>query len=129
MIRSVHVIGNIQLDVVASPVETLPAPGGDDLVDRIAVRPAGAAGNVSLALAGLGTPHRLFGAVGDDQAGLWVLDALRERGLADDVEVFPGQATGISIALEAPGRERSFLTSHGVLASYAAADVPAAAVA
>jgi sugar/nucleoside kinase (ribokinase family) len=122
--RSVHVVGNIQLDVLASPVSHLPPPGGDQIVDRIEVRPAGAAGNVSLALAALGVPHRLFGALGDDFAGLWVLDELRRSNLADDVVVFPGTATGISIAFEATGRERAFLTAHGVLATWTPRDLP-----
>jgi sugar/nucleoside kinase (ribokinase family) len=126
--RTVHVVGNVQMDVVASPVLGLPLPGGDDIVDTIAVRPAGAAGNVSLALAALGVRHRLFGAVGDDQAGLWVADDLRRRGLADDLDTVPGHDTGISIALEAPDRERAFLTAHGVLSSYGEQDLPADAV-
>ena len=126
--RTVHVVGNVQMDVVASPVLGLPLPGGDDIVDTIAVRPAGAAGNVSLALAALGVRHRLFGAVGDDQAGLWVADDLRRRGLADDLQTVAGHDTGISIALEAPDRERAFLTAHGVLSSYGEQDLPADAV-
>jgi sugar/nucleoside kinase (ribokinase family) len=126
--QTVHVVGNVQMDVVASPVLGMPLPGGDDIIDTIAVRPAGAAGNVSLALAALGVPHRLFGAVGDDQAGLWVADDLRRRGLADDLQVVAGHDTGISIALEAPERERAFLTAHGVLSSYGEQDVPTDAV-
>jgi sugar/nucleoside kinase (ribokinase family) len=128
-VRTVHVVGNVQMDVVASPVLGMPLPGGDDIIDTIAVRPAGAAGNVSLALAALGVRHRLFGAVGDDQAGLWVADDLRRRGLADDLQIVAGHDTGISIALEAPDRERAFLTAHGVLSSYGEQDVPADAVA
>jgi sugar/nucleoside kinase (ribokinase family) len=128
-LRTVHVVGNVQLDVLVSPVHDLPRPGGDDIVDSIAVRPAGAAGNVSLALAALGVPHRLFGAVGDDQAGIWVLDELRRAGLADDLLVMAGQDTGISVALEAPGRERAFLTAHGALDRYREADVSPDAVA
>jgi sugar/nucleoside kinase (ribokinase family) len=126
--QTVHVVGNVQMDVVAAPVLGMPLPGGDDIIDTIAVRPAGAAGNVSLALAALGVPHRLFGAVGDDQAGLWVADDLRRRGLADDLQVVAGHDTGISIALEAPERERAFLTAHGVLSSYGEQDVPTDAV-
>lgn len=122
--RSIHVVGNIQLDVLANPVTALPPPGGDRIVERIEVRPAGAAGNVSLALAALEVPHRLFGALGDDFAGRWVLQELTRTGLAADVKVFPGSATGISIALEAPGRERAFLTSHGVLDRWGPADLP-----
>src|SRR5919202_717391 len=106
--QTVHVVGNVQMDVVASPVLGMPLPGGDDIIDTIAVRPAGAAGNVSLALAALGVHHRLFGAVGDDDAGRWVVGELERLGLADDVLVVPGSHTGISIALEAPGRERAF---------------------
>ena len=128
MTRTLHVIGNVQLDVLASPVTAMPLPGGDDIIDSIAVRPAGAAGNVSLALAALGAQHRLFGAVGDDQAGIWVADELRSLGLGDDLQVVEGQETGISIALEAPERERAFLTAHGVLDSYTEQDVPADAV-
>ena len=124
MSRTLHVIGNVQLDVLASPVTGLPKPGGDDVIDRIDVRPAGAAGNVSLALAALGVEHRLFGAVGDDQAGRWVSEELERAGVAGDVSIVAGQATGMSIALEAPGQERAFLTAHGALESYSATDLP-----
>jgi sugar/nucleoside kinase (ribokinase family) len=124
---SLHVIGNVQLDVLASPVERLPSPGGDDIIDRIDVRPAGAAGNVSLALVALGVQHRLFGAVGDDQAGTWVAQELERAGVGADLDVVPGRATGISIALEAPGRERAFVTAHGVLDGYDVGMVPPAA--
>ena len=128
MTRTVHVIGNVQLDVLASPVTRMPRAGGDEIIDHIAVRPAGAAGNVSLALSALDVPHRLFGAVGDDQAGLWVAAELRRAGLGEDLLVVAGRDTGISIALEAPGRERSFLTAHGVLDGYTDVDVPPEAV-
>jgi sugar/nucleoside kinase (ribokinase family) len=126
--RTVHVVGNVQLDVLASPVTAMPLPGGDDIIDSIAVRPAGAAGNVPLALAALGVQHRLFGAVGDDQAGVWVAEELRRLGLGEDLQVVTGQETGISIALEAPDRERAFLTAHGVLDRYGEADLPPDAV-
>lgn len=125
MTRTITVIGNIQLDVLASPVTSLPAPGGDTIIDRIEVRTAGAAGNVSLALHALGASHRLVGAVGDDDAGRWVHSDLERRGLAADLLVVPGGATGISIAMEAPERERAFLTAHGVLTSYTLDDIPA----
>ncbi|HEY8821496.1 MAG TPA: PfkB family carbohydrate kinase [Dermatophilaceae bacterium] len=124
MSSSISVIGNIQLDVLASPVSALPTPGGDTVVERIAVRTAGAAGNVSLALAALGVQHRLFGTVGDDDAGRWVISELERLGLEKDIRIVPGEATGISIALEAPERERSFLTAHGVLSTYGITDLP-----
>ena len=127
MSSSISVIGNIQLDVLASPVSALPTPGGDTVIERIAVRTAGAAGNVSLALAALGVQHRLFGTVGDDDAGRWVISELERLGLEKDIRIVPGEATGISIALEAPERERSFLTAHGVLSTYGITDLPSGA--
>ena len=128
MSASISVIGNVQLDVLASPVTAMPSPGGDTVIDRIAVRTAGAAGNVSLALAALGARHRLFGAVGDDDAGRWVASELRRLGLGEDLLVVEGQMTGISIAVEAPGRERAFLTAHGVLTDYDISRIPSGAV-
>ena len=124
MTSSISVIGNIQLDVLASPVSAMPTPGGDTVIDHIVVRTAGAAGNVSLALAALEVQHRLFGAVGDDDAGRWIASELERLGLEEDVRIVPGEATGISIALEAPERERAFLTAHGVLSTYGISDVP-----
>ncbi|MDR6863646.1 carbohydrate kinase family protein [Phycicoccus sp. 3266] len=124
MTQTIHVIGNVQLDVLASPVTALPSPGGDTIIDQIDVRTAGAAGNVSRALHALGAQHRLFGAVGDDDAGRWVAAHLHQLGLGQDLHVVPGEATGISIALEAPDRERAFLTAHGVLNGYTRRDVP-----
>ena len=121
---TIHVIGNVQLDVLANPVTQLPVPGGDTIIDRIDVRTAGAAGNVSLALTALGVSHRLFGAIGDDNAGRWIHADLERIGMSQDLLVVPGGATGISIALEAPERERAFLTAHGVLDSYGVGDLP-----
>jgi sugar/nucleoside kinase (ribokinase family) len=77
-----------------------------------------------LALAALDVQHRLFGTVGDDDAGRWVISELERLGLEKDIRIVPGEATGISIALEAPERERSFLTAHGVLSTYGITDLP-----
>src|ERR1035437_7352064 len=124
MSSSISVIGNIQLDVLASPVIALPAAGGDTVIERIAGRAVGAAATVSWALAAAGVSHRLCGAVGDDDAGRWLVSELERLGLEKDIKIVPGEATGISIALEALERERAFLTAHGVLSTYNISDVP-----
>src|SRR3954454_21579156 len=118
MTRTLHVIGNVQIDVLASPVTAMPLPGGDDILDSIAVRPAGAAGNVSLALAALGVPHRPFSAGGGDPAGMWVADELRRLARGDALRIVKGQDTGIAIALEAPDRVRAVLTELVVVNHY-----------
>jgi len=57
---------------------------------------------------------RLVGAVGDDHFGRWILERLASFDLADDVHVEPGAPTGLTVAAEAPHRERAFLTYLGV---------------
>ena len=81
---------------MSSPAQStpLPTPGGDTVIERIEVRTAGAAGNVALALAALGVQHRLFGAVGDDDAGRWILSELARLRLDKDIKIVPGKAPG-----------------------------------
>lgn len=113
--KTINIVGNLQLDVLASPINELPIPGGDSLVDRIDLRIAGAAGNASLTLHGLGVKHRLFSMIGDDLLGRWLFQDLEKIDLAKDLLVIPGGVTGISIAVESETRERAFYTMNGVL--------------
>ncbi|MFL6075569.1 MAG: carbohydrate kinase family protein [Mycobacteriales bacterium] len=122
---SIAVVGNVQADVLVRPVIDLPAPGTDVLVEDIAVRAAGSAGNTALALRGLGSPARLFGNLGDDRFGQLVMAELAEHGLATDLLVEPATRTGVSVCLEAPGRDRSFWTYWGCLVDLRADQVPA----
>ncbi len=124
----IAIIGNVNADVLVSPVTRLPVPGGDLLVDDIGFRTAGAAGNASLALHTLGVEHQLVGVVGDDPFGRLMFEELEAKGLADHVAVIPGGHSGVSICLEAPQRERAFFTSHGVLANFSRSSIPVTVV-
>ena len=112
------VIGNLNVDLLVRPVTTLPPPGEEWLVDRMDMRPGGAGANSGLTLAGLEVPCRLVGCVGDDSLGSWLLDRLAAADLERDLTVVPGARTGISVAFEAPGRDRSFLMSLGSLSTF-----------
>ena len=118
------VVGNVGADVIVYPVDSLPPPGGDVIVDEISIRPAGAAGNTALALSHLGDPCRLVSAIGDDDFGRYVAEALQDRGLDQDVRVTPGAATSASICIEGVARERSFWTVHGALDDFDDDSVP-----
>lgn len=124
MLTSIAVAGNIQADVLVGPVGMLPEPGTDVLVDDIAVRAAGSAGNTALALRDLGAPTRLYGVLGDDAFGRLVRAELAGHGLGDDLAVVAGERTGVSICLEAPGRDRAFWTYWGCLTGQRAVDTP-----
>jgi sugar/nucleoside kinase (ribokinase family) len=124
----ISVVGNVNVDVLISPTSTLPPPGAEWPVDSIELRPGGAAANAGLTLAGLGSPPLVTGCVGDDDLGRLLLDELARAGIHGGVAVVSGARTGVSVGFEAPGRDRSFFTSLGSLASFDVSLVPEAAL-
>ncbi|MGN6170419.1 MAG: carbohydrate kinase family protein [Solirubrobacteraceae bacterium] len=121
---SVTVIGCVQADVLTSPVTDLPPAGGTLLTDRVSVRVGGAGANSALALAEAGMRVRLIGCVGDDQLGRWMREELAPAGLADELVVDSAGESGVTVALESPERDRTFLTYLGVNADWTAEMIP-----
>lgn len=122
------VIGNINVDLIVHSATQLPPAGEEWLIDTVDTRPGGAAANTGLALAALGVAVRVIGAVGADRLGAMLLDEFAEAGLGGQVGTIPGTATGVSLAFEAPGRDRSFLMALGSLAVFERSMVPDAAL-
>lgn len=121
---SLAVIGCVQADVVMSPVSDLPAPGGALLTEQAAVRVGGAGANAALAAVEAGLDVRLIGAIGDDQLGAMMREQLAPAGLADELAVGAGDQTGLTVVLESPVRDRTFLTHLGVNDRWEAAMIP-----
>ena len=121
--RDIAVLGNVNVDLLVSPAAEIPPPGHEWQVGSMTVRAGGAAANTALTLAALGTPPVIAGCVGDDGLGRVVLDELLSAGV-EGVQVVPGASTGISIAFEAPGHDRSFLSFLGALATFDPSLVP-----
>jgi sugar/nucleoside kinase (ribokinase family) len=121
---TVTIIGGVQADVVMSPVTDLPAPGGTLLTEQMTVRVGGAGANAALASVEAGLEVRLVGCIGDDQLGGWMRDQLTLAGLADELVVVPGDTTGLTVALESPARDRTFLTYLGVNARWEPSMIP-----
>jgi sugar/nucleoside kinase (ribokinase family) len=122
---TVTVIGCVQADVVMSPVTDLPPAGGTLLTDQMSLRVGGAGANSALAFAETGMAVRLMGCVGDDQLGRWMRSELADAGLASELAVVPGEPSGLTVALESPGRDRTFLTYLGVNAGWGPSMIPA----
>ncbi len=120
----ISVIGNVNIDLLVWPAAELPPPGAEVQVETIGMRAAGSAGNSALALARLGCVPHLAGCVGDDHFGRFILEELAEAGIEGGVEVVADQPTGITIAFQAPSRDRSFLTLLGSLSMFGASMVP-----
>lgn len=114
---AVTLIGNVNVDLIVRPISSLPPPGSEREVDAIEIRAGGAAAIAGLTLARLGVSPRIVGCVGDDRFGRFLLEELEGAGLSvADVRVIGGTGSGVSIAFEAPDRDRSFVTSLGSLA-------------
>jgi sugar/nucleoside kinase (ribokinase family) len=128
-VSSVTVIGCVNVDLLLAPLLDIPAPGTAAFVDRMDLRVGGAGANAALALLEAGMTPRLVGAVGDDHYGRWVLEQLGEFGLGDDIVVDGEQATGLTVAVEGPGRDRSFITYLGVTGTATAEIVPPSSLA
>jgi sugar/nucleoside kinase (ribokinase family) len=123
--RDVAVIGNVNVDIVVRDVSEFPPPGAERTVDVVEIRPGGAGANIALTLTGLEVRSMLVGCVGDDAFGSYLLGELSTSGAdVSHVRTVAASPTGVSIAFEAPGRERSFLTQLGSLASFDASMVP-----
>jgi sugar/nucleoside kinase (ribokinase family) len=128
MSSSVTIIGGVQVDVVILPVDELPPQGQTLLVEEASMRVGGAAANAAFAFTETPMTVRLMGCVGDDPLGEWLREALNELALGGELHVVPAGATGITVAFEAPGRDRTFLTYLGVNSGWSLEMIPADAV-
>ena len=109
----VHLVGNVNLDIVMGPVEPWPQPGTERIVEGQEVRVGGAAGVAAMALQALGAPFRLHARIGDDAFGARVRDELGPAGA--QLEIVPA-ATAYSVGVTHPDGERTFFTYLGHLA-------------
>jgi ribokinase len=122
---NVAVIGNVNVDLIVRDVTELPPPGTEWTVDTVEIRLGGAAATMAVTLRELGVPLMLVGCVGYDDLGSNLLGQLTAAGVdVSNVRTAPTGRTGVSIAFEAPRRDRSFLTQLGSLASFDASMVP-----
>lgn len=124
MTSTVAIVGNVNVDLIICPVDELPPPGTERIVDRVEMRVGGAAATTALALARLGSPSRVASYIGDDELGRWLQRALAQGGVGSEIQAIAGTTTGVSMAFEAPGRDRSFLTDLGGLRGIDASAVP-----
>ncbi|MER7010690.1 carbohydrate kinase family protein [Saccharopolyspora sp. NPDC000359] len=120
----VTVVGNVNLDVLVAGAAELPPPGTEQIVPSIVLRPGGSAANTAIVLARLGRSTVLTGRVGDDGTARLLTDQLDLPGLRLDLVRVPDEPTGVTVAAEAPGRDRSFLSALGAMADLDAAAVP-----
>jgi sugar/nucleoside kinase (ribokinase family) len=103
-------LGILVVDLIARPVEGLPARGTLELVDEISMRGGGSALNTASALARLGLRAGVAGKVGADSLGEFLLGLIEERGIEGRcVLVDRTVPTSATVALVDGEGERTFL--------------------
>jgi sugar/nucleoside kinase (ribokinase family) len=113
--RRIHVLGDLNLDLVLAGLATLPSLGEEILAREHSFKAGGSAANVAVVLALCGAPVRLFACVGRDPVGNLVLEYLRGLGLSTaTVRRLSGVPTGVTVALSYP-QERMYVTSPGTV--------------
>lgn len=108
----IHLIGNVNLDLILGPLAAWPRMGTETFLRDSEVRVGGAGGNAALASRALGVPVRLHASVGDDLFGDVLMREL--GGLAGTLQRVRSD-TAYSVALAHPGGERTFFTTVGHL--------------
>lgn len=103
-------VGILVADLIARPVDDLPARGTLGLVDEIVLRGGGCALNTAGALVRLGHEAAVAGKVGADPLGAFLLALLDERGVERrGVVQAPGEPTSATVVLVDEAGERTFL--------------------
>ena len=111
--RSIAVIGSVNLDIVAS-VDRLPVPGETVTGAELNRYPGGKGANQALAARRLGAEVTLVACVGDDAEADEALVMLREGGVSlDRCRRIEGAATGTALICVSPAGENQIVVAPG----------------
>lgn len=120
----VHIV-----DVLARPVESIPAGQDTHLLEQIRVTAAGAAAATAVDLAALGVPVASVGAIGDDELGDLLVMMMGRRGVdVSGIVRRPGEQTAASILPIRPDGGRPSFHVPGANLGLSTADVAREAV-
>lgn len=101
MTKKVACVGLTILDVLGRPIDRVPDGGGLAFIDEIRLTVAGTAAGTVIDMAKLGVKASLFGAVGDDEKGRFVINMLDGFGVETKgmqiIESIPTSATILNI--------------------------------
>jgi ribokinase len=107
----VTVIGDINVDIVSSPISNYPEKDKQIVTENIKILPGGSSFNLALSLTKLGVKTKFIGRVGKDDFGKMLLDIGKKNGIKMSVKV-EGD-TGITLAITFKDSSRSFISFKG----------------
>ncbi len=108
----VTVIGDVNVDLLTSPIEKYPKKDSQILINSAKLEVGGGAAHFALALAKLGIKTRFIGLIGNDIFGDFILRKLENFKVESRIKRVNGE-TGISIGIHFRDGSRSLLTFRG----------------
>jgi ribokinase len=91
------IFGSINVDILME-VDKMPQPGSTVVCPSYQMLPGGKGANQAAAIAKAGSPVKLFGKIGDDSFGHFVLDSLKASSIdLTGVSMSPGSTTGCAM--------------------------------
>ena len=117
-------IGIIVADIIAKPVDDIPASGRLELIDTVELHTGGCAANAAINMAKIGLNVTLGGKIGNDFFGSSISHMIKSEGV-DISGVVAGKKsiTSSSIVLSHSSGERSFLHCFGANAEFKDTDI------
>lgn len=112
MTADILLLGNANVDLVLGEIDGWPAIGTEIMVERSEMRPGGSAGNMALALSGMGTPYLFVASTGDDPNGAWLRGQF-DAGLCQWIP--DREQTTVTVGIVHKGGDRVFFTTPGHL--------------
>ncbi|GGJ51422.1 carbohydrate kinase family protein [Deinococcus roseus] len=112
---TLHVVGNVNIDVILGPQAPWPTPGTEVQVSHRDMRAGGSAGNTALALQALQAPVRMVASCGQDALGQWLR---QEFGLLSRTWASSPAPTALTVGITHPDGERTFFSHLGHLGTF-----------
>jgi sugar/nucleoside kinase (ribokinase family) len=118
------VVGELNVDLIASGLETAPTLGSEILARDFQITLGSASAIFASGIARLGHLVTFVSKVGADSFGSYCREKLKKAGISVDyVQVTRGSTTGVTIALSTK-QDRALVTCLGAIAELKLADVP-----
>jgi sugar/nucleoside kinase (ribokinase family) len=125
MLPGIYLTGNVVADTLVRPVEGMPRWGTTTYVESISVHLGGNGAGSAYAVAMMGVPAKLAGAIGDDPPGAFVTGRLRSAGVEiSQMRVLDKTATAVTVGLVHSGGERLFFHELGASGLLQLDDIP-----
>jgi len=108
----VTVIGDVNIDLLLSPIENYPKRDLQKILSWIRVEVGGGGAHVALALSKLGVKTKLIGLIGEEPFGKFILEKVKKFGVESKLKTVEKE-TGISVGINFKDGSRSLLTYRG----------------